>query len=92
MEFKNVEVTMITRERLKQEIDHVQDQYLIALYKIIKTFEHSYELSDLESEESNGEAKKEDWHKFIDKFAGCLADSPIERGDQGSFEIREELV
>ena len=86
---------MITRERLKQEIDNVQDQYLFALYKIIKTFEHSYELSDLESEESeesNGEAKKEDWHKFIDKFAGCLADSPIERGDQGSFEIREELV
>ena len=31
------------------------------------------------------------WHDFLNKYAGCLADSPIERGDQGDYEIREEI-
>ena len=82
---------MITREILKSEIDNVQDEYLIALYKIIKTFEHSNEVDDFEPRESNRETRLEEWHKFLDKYAGCLADSPIERGDQGNFEQREEL-
>ncbi|MGD2092773.1 MAG: hypothetical protein PVH61_41805 [Candidatus Aminicenantes bacterium] len=37
------------------------------------------------------ENKKEEWKKFVEKIAGCLADMPIERGDQGKFEVREEL-
>lgn len=37
------------------------------------------------------ENKKEEWKRFVEKFAGCLADTPIERGDQGKFEVREEL-
>ena len=82
---------MITREILKSEIDNVQDEYLIALYKIIKTFEHTNEWDDFEPEESNREARQEEWYKFLDKYAGCLADSPIARGDQGNFEQREEL-
>lgn len=82
---------MITREILKSEIDNVQDEYLIALYKIIKTFEHSNELDGFEPREGNRQTKQEEWHKFLDKYAGCLADSPIERGDQGHFEQREEL-
>ncbi len=83
---------MVTREILKREIDSVQDEYLAPLYKIIKTFEHSDELDELDLEKGQKDRQREDWHQFIDKFAGCLADTPIERGDQGDFEVREKLV
>lgn len=83
---------MITKELLKKEIDNVQDEYLIPLYKIIKTFENPDEFTDIELEEEEENNKKEDWLEFIDRFAGCLADTPIERGEQGNFETREELI
>ena len=79
---------MVTKELLKKEIDNVQDAYLVPLYKIIKTFEEPDEFTALEAGIEN---KKEEWKRFVEKFAGCLADTPIERGDQGKFEIREEL-
>ncbi|MFH0824887.1 MAG: hypothetical protein V2B18_19205, partial [Pseudomonadota bacterium] len=30
-----------------------------------------------------------EWRRFIEDTYGCLADDPIERGDQGRYEIRE---
>jgi len=83
---------MITRERLKEEIDNVQDEYIIPLYKIIKTFEYSDDLNEFDLGRIDKAQRKEDWYRFIDSFAGCLADTPIERGDQGDFELREEVV
>ena len=83
---------MVTRELLKKEIDHVQDEYLIPLYKIIKTFEHHDELNKLELEDEEKTTGNEDWYRFLDKFAGCLSDTPIERGNQGNFEIRDDLT
>ena len=47
---------MVTRETLKKEIDNVQDQYLVVLFKIIKTFEIPDELDDfveIENEPQN---------------------------------------
>jgi hypothetical protein len=82
---------MITKELLKKEIDNVQDAYLIPLYKIIKTFEEPDGFTDPKAGKAANENKKEEWKKFVEKFAGCLADTPIERGDQGKFELREEL-
>jgi hypothetical protein len=35
------------------------------------------------------ENTQKDWHQFLDKFAGILADGPIKRGSQGNFEVRE---
>jgi hypothetical protein len=83
---------MITKELLKREIDNVQDEYLTPLYKIIKTFEYPDDPDNIEFEEGEDEHKKKDWLKFIDKFAGCLSDTPIERGDQGYFETRKEII
>ena len=76
---------MLTRELLKQEIDKVQEEYLIPLYKIIKTFEQP-RIHDLEKESKKKEYEKKEWLKFLDKYAGSLADTPIERGKQGNFE------
>jgi hypothetical protein len=38
---------MVTRDVLKNEIDHVQDKYLGVLFKILKTFEIADEPDDL---------------------------------------------
>jgi hypothetical protein len=73
---------VITRELLKKEIDNVQDEYIAPLYKIIKSFEQSDELSGYEHGIDKKDRKRKEWHKFIDKFAGSLSDTPIERGDQ----------
>jgi hypothetical protein len=83
---------VVTKALLKKEIDNVQEEYLLPLYKIIKTFEHSDDFDEFKLEREKKERKKEDWIKFINKFAGCLADTPIERGDQGNFDAREELI
>jgi hypothetical protein len=47
---------MVTRETLKKEIENVQDQYLVVLFKIIKTFKISDESDDfveIENEPQN---------------------------------------
>jgi hypothetical protein len=82
---------MITREHLKKEIEFVRDEYLFPLYKIIKTFEKPIESTDLKPGQTGRKRKKEEWKRFVEKFASCLADTPIERGDQGKFELRKEL-
>ena len=78
---------MVTRETLKKEIDNVQDQYLGVLLKIIKTFE----IPDKSDDFLEIENDRQEWFQFIDKFAGCLEDDPIERCPQGEFEVRERL-
>lgn len=75
----------ITKELLKQEIDYIQDQYVDALYMIIKAFEYPSPPSvppDTEAE----------WRTFLETFAGICADAPLERGEQGRNEVREPLL
>ena len=85
---------MITKQLLKDEIDQVQDEYLEALYKIIKACglpvdkasqERLTEVSPLT------ETEVLDWQTFIQETYGCLADDPIARGDQGTYERREAV-
>ena len=35
--------------------------------------------------------KQSEWHSFIQETYGCLSDTPIERGDQGAYEVREVI-
>jgi DNA replication initiation complex subunit (GINS family) len=71
---------MITKEQLKSEIEKIPDEYIDPLYKIIKA---------LEKRESKTPDK--DWLDFIDQTYGCMQDNPIHRGEQGSFDLREEM-
>ena len=86
---------MITKKIVKAEIDKIQDRYLDILYQIIKAFEISSDndLSETEQKDLHTlrKSSRQKWLEFIDKTYGCLGDSPIERGDQGSFEIRKEM-
>ncbi|MCP4146281.1 MAG: hypothetical protein GY757_00895 [bacterium] len=81
---------MITKDLLKKEIDLVREEYLIALYQIIKTFERPYDI-EKEPPGETGISPQQNWHNFIDKFAGSLENCPIQRGDQGTLETRESL-
>jgi len=77
---------MITRELVKAEIDKVQDKYLEILYRIIKALVSPPDLATVTSQGSNS-----NWHQFIEETYGCLADDPIERGEQGQYEVREKI-
>ena len=80
---------MITRELVKKEIDNVHNQYLDILYKIIKVLETGGE-APADINPSNTQTP-EKWQRFIQSTYGCLADTPIERGAQGHYELREAL-
>jgi len=74
---------MISRELLKTEIDKVKSEHLGLLYGIIKLFEDGSQASEA--------VAPSDWHDFVAKTYGCLADAPITRGEQGPYESREAM-
>ncbi len=85
---------VITREFLKAEIDNVQDAYLDALYRIIKVFEYPPETKTYEQIDAmmyTNRPPDPEWLAFVKETYGCLADDPIERGEQGTYEVRESL-
>ena len=76
---------MITKQLIKSEIDFIPDQYSEVLYKIIKALQTSNQIDIAEKN------SKIYWKQFVNETYGCLADDPIERGEQGFYEIREEF-
>ena len=85
---------LVTRTLLKQEIDKVREEHLIALYNIIKVFElpAGTLVSDADSMADTSVAFDElNWEEFIQETYGCLKDDPIERGSQGEFELHEAM-
>ena len=72
---------VITKDLLKAEIDRVPEEHLAVLYKIVKALE----------EPSKREPDEAVWRASIAEAYGSMADAPIERGEQGSYEVREPL-
>jgi hypothetical protein len=79
---------MITRELVKAEIDKVQDNYLEILYRIVKALVSP---PDLVAAAPQGTTGSSNWRRFIEDTYGCLVDDPIERGNQGQYEVREVI-
>lgn len=84
---------MITKELIKAEIDRVQDKYLEVLYKIVKAMVSPTDKVTHPEATTIISKKVEDleWPNFIEETYGCLANAPIERGEQGQYEIREAV-
>ncbi|MBE7552856.1 MAG: hypothetical protein HS126_17430 [Anaerolineales bacterium] len=78
---------MVTKELIKAEVDRVEEKNLEVLYKIVKALSSPLTGEEISSPKDNDV----DWHDFIEETYGCLADAPIERGDQGQFEVREAV-
>jgi hypothetical protein len=86
---------MITKERLKREIDKVQDGYLEALFQVIQAFEYAPPPGRRDVSPSLSESREDtmqDWGTFVDTTYGSLASDPITRGAQGTYEVREVMV
>jgi hypothetical protein len=71
---------MLTRELLIKEIDGIPEEYLEVLYKIVKA---------LQPQATQPKKPDDEWQKFVSETYGSLSDDPIERGEQGNYEIRE---
>jgi len=76
---------MITKELLKTEIDNVPEENLRVLYKIIKALEEPARAT-----KSTFESQAQ-WQAFIAETFGSTSDAPLERGEPGSYEVREPL-
>jgi hypothetical protein len=77
-------VRVVTKDLLKAEIDKVPEQNLGVLYKIVKALE--------DPDEETPSRRAEDataWKAWIGETYGSTRDAPIERGSQGSYEVRE---
>jgi hypothetical protein len=78
----------ITKDMLKHEIDHIQDQYIDALYMVIKAFKYPA-IPRIPPQTPTTAAQ---WHTFLERCAGSCADAPLQRGEQGQYEERETLL
>jgi hypothetical protein len=77
---------MVTKELLKAAIDKVPEENLGVLYRIVQALE--------EPVPSGSGSRTEDaaeWKAWIADAYGSMADAPVERGEQGRFEIRESI-
>lgn len=72
----------ITKEILKAEIDRVEEKYFEALYRIIKALESG----------ASTPPDQNEWQQFLETTYGSTRNAPLERGPQGTFEIRESLT
>jgi hypothetical protein len=78
---------MVTKQLIKTEIDNVQDEYLEALFKIVKAF------GARDNSLATVPEKDQDrlWQTFIQDTYGSFADDQMKRGDQGRYEAREPI-
>jgi hypothetical protein len=79
------EAEVVTKELLKAEIDRVPDEHLGVLYRIVKALEEPAENPEI------GKLEDSAWKALLKAAYGSTADAPIERGEQGSYEVREPL-
>ncbi|MBU1660825.1 MAG: hypothetical protein KKD28_05060 [Chloroflexi bacterium] len=89
-----VKTMLITRELIKTEIDKIQDSYLEVLFRIVQAFIKPLDtitISPHVATSSQYDVSTRDWRHFVEQMYGCLADDPIERGEQGKYEIREAM-
>lgn len=76
-------MSVITKDLLKAEIDKVPEENLGVLYKIVKVLEEPRQEDWPQSTDAA------EWKSWIAEAYGSMADAPIERGKQGSYEVRE---
>lgn len=72
---------MTIREQVKAELEKVDEEHLAIVYRMLQSLEMT----------APAEEPAETWSDFIAATYGCMADVPIERGEQRDFEICDLL-
>lgn len=74
------------REKVKSEVDKVDERNLEIVYQFIK------QISERQKHMSKPQPTDMlEWSHFINEMYGSMADAPIRRWNEGSFEIREPI-
>lgn len=76
----------ITKEQIKSEIDKIRDENLAVLYRVVLALEEPTRLRPVKADRA--ETDEASWRRFVAEMYGSMADAPIERGPQGTFESR----
>lgn len=79
---------MITRELITNDIDQLQEYYLDFLHRIIRALIPVKPTSSISTQE---QAQVDSWEDFLQSTYGIFQDEPLERGPQGTLEIREAI-
>jgi hypothetical protein len=69
-----------TRDKVKTEIDNLDEEDLEIVHRIIVAFDVS-----------TGDRGTKNWRDFVASTYGSFADAPIERADQSDIEPRDLL-
>ncbi|HED07952.1 MAG TPA: hypothetical protein ENI57_07545 [Ignavibacteria bacterium] len=84
---------MLNSDMLKSKIDNIPKEYYGVVFEILKSIEKSKKIQHKHLASSKINYKvSENWSKFISQTYGSLSDFPIERGTQGKYESREEMI
>lgn len=78
-----------TIDRLKKQLELLQDNSF--LEKLSSAYRLFFE-KEMSAENTPSDTDKSEWYDFVEKFSGCLSEHPIERGNQGNYELREEIL
>lgn len=79
---------MVTRDLIKHEIDRLREDDLPFLHRIIRALIPASPTTSVIPQQQDTD---ESWDEFLQSTYGLFRDEPLERGPQGSFEIREAL-
>ncbi len=82
---------MLSSEKLKSEIDKIPKEYYGVVFDMLKSIKKNKKYRFSASSKTNESSKKK-WLKFVSQTYGSLSVSPIERGIQGNYESREEII
>ncbi|MCB1158403.1 MAG: hypothetical protein H7A25_22010 [Leptospiraceae bacterium] len=73
---------MLLREKIKEEIDKIQEEHLDLLFEVILAFEKVKTINTV---------KSSSWDSWVEEMFGCFQQEPLQRYSQGQYEIREAL-
>ena len=85
----------ILKLELPVDVVNTDVELVIVMQSVTRSVPDAFDKKTAQAffEQSREEARKNGWPDgFFEKFYGALADDPIERGPQGEFEVRDEIL
>jgi|GEM_PF-907273 len=86
---KDIVFAMTTKELLKSKIENIREDYLSVLLRVMNSLESRSGRFKRPSRKDH--LLKNEWLDFIEQTYGCLSVNPLQRGEQGNYEIREPM-
>lgn len=82
---------MLNSDKLKSEIDKIPKEYYGLVLDLLKSIKRNKKYKYIATSKISDNSKIS-WQNFISQTYGSLSATPIKRGSQGNYEIREEIA